>query len=301
MIILNNFLNYMKALKKSPNTISSYALDLKLWMKFQFPGIDEITIDDLQNVQLQQFYDYLAAISHKASSTQARNISSIKMLYVYLKEFKLIENNPSEVLHQPQITNKLPRYMNENQCVDLLDSVEWSDGQFPERDYAIITVFLNTGIRESELINIKLADINEDNILTVVGKGDKEREIPLNESCLESIADYMKVRPDSTDNHLFLTRTGTKFSRHGIMRIGRKYFQLSGNEKLSIHKLRHTAATMWLRNGADITKIKEILGHNSILTTMKYAHVTNDDKKNVMANTPIANIKRKSNKIEENS
>lgn len=300
MIVVDNFLNYMRALKKSPNTISSYELDLKLWMRFQFPGVAEVTVSDLENIPLQQFYDYIVSISHKASSTQARNVSSIKMLYVYLKEFKLIENNPTESLHQPQVTNKLPRYMNENQCVDLLESVESNSGYNPERDYAIITLFLNTGIRESELINIKLGDI-KDNILTVIGKGDKEREIPLNESCTNAIDDYLKIRPESTDNSLFLSNRKKKLTRKGIIDIGKKYFSASGNEKLSIHKLRHTAATMWLRNGADITKIKDLLGHNSILTTMKYAHVTNEDKKNVVANTPLANIKRKCNKIEENA
>jgi integrase/recombinase XerD len=291
MIVVENFLNYMKVLKKSPNTISSYSFDLKLWMRFQFPEVKEVTVEKLEAVMLQEFYNYLSSISHKASASQARTVSSIKMLYLYLLEFNLIKTNPAEKLHQPKVENKLPKFMNEAQSINLLESVDNYDGRFPERDYAILTLFLNTGIRESELVGINLSDIDDD-ILTVTGKGSKQRQIPLSESCLDAIQQYLAVRPNVDTNALFLNRNKVRLERHGVITVVKKYLKISGNGNLSAHKLRHTAATMWLTNGADITKIQEMLGHSSILTTMLYTHVTPDDKRKVVANTGLASIKR---------
>jgi site-specific recombinase XerD len=292
MIIVENFLNYMKVLKKSQNTIVSYEFDLKMWIRFQFPGVSEITTQQLESVKLQEFYNYLVSISHKATSTQARTISTIKMLYAYLVEFKLISENPAEKLHQPKIEKKLPKYMSEKQSINLLESVDSCDGNFPERDYAILTVFLNTGIRQSELVGINLSDIKED-ILTIVGKGNKERQVLLNESCLDAIKEYLKVRKETNETALFINKYGKRLARMGVIEVVKKYLKASGNSDLSTHKLRHTAATTWLTNGADITKIKDMLGHASILTTMLYAHVTPDDKRKLVANTALSNIKRK--------
>ena len=289
MLIVENFLTKLKVDERSKNTIDSYRFDLKLWMQYQFPEA-EVTAQQLESVTIQELYSYMESIAEKSSATRSRMVSSIKGLYKYLVEFAFITNNPTIALKKIKVKSKPPVRLNENQCLKMLDSVEKLTKENKERDYAMLTLFINTGIRESELVSIDLDSIN-DEVLTVTGKGNKTREVPLNESCIDAINAYLKVRSkESKDKALFLTTFGTRFTRHGLMGALERYLR---KFNISIHKLRHTAATVWLGSGADITTIQRLLGHEDIKTTLIYAFVTDENKKKVVGGTSLSNIKRK--------
>jgi site-specific recombinase XerD len=254
--------------------------------------VSEVTVEQLKTVTIEDLYNYLASIKHKSISTRSRMQTSIKQLYKYLVVFKLIDNNPTLSFKKLKQEKRHPKFLTLDQSVQLLESVDETDGIFKERDYAMLTMFLSAGLRESELIDINIDDIDGD-ILTVIGKGNKERKISLNQACLDAIKNYMKVRQKCESNTLFLTRQNKKLTRQSVQRIVKKYLKVIGKENLSVHKLRHTAATEWLRSGANIRAIQCMLGHDHITTTEIYTHVQPETMREIVGNTGLANIKRK--------
>jgi site-specific recombinase XerC len=183
----------------------------------------------------------------------------------------------------------LPKYLKLDECIKLLESI---DGEHRIRDHAIITLFLNCGMRLSELVGININHING-NTLTVIGKGDKERSFDINDSCIKAINKYLKVRLNYNPKNklaLFLSEKGERISPEAVQLLGKKYLKLIERKDLSIHKMRHTAATLMLKGKADIRTIQEVLGHSSVASTEIYTKIDSEDKKMAIANNPLNNL-----------
>lgn len=309
-MIVNDFLSYMETIKgKSKNTIKEYYYDLRLFLRFlkqyrnlvsscEFEDIDisDVSIELIKTVTLSDLYAYMSFLSSErdnTSTSRARKVASIKSFFNYLTlKARLLEYNPASELESPKILKRLPKYLNIEESKKLLNSI---DGDFRERDYAIITLFLNCGLRLSELVNINLSKLRNDT-LTVIGKGDKERTIYLNYACKQAIEAYLRVRPAEgvkDKNALFLSKRKQRISRKTVQHIVKKYIKSSGldPERYSTHKLRHTAATLMYKHGkVDIRALQEILGHESISTTEIYTHVDNQQLKNAVDSNPLANM-----------
>ena len=292
--VLRDFLSYMQTIKgKSPNTVKVYFYDLRVFFRFmklhrglidkkvEFNDIQIRDIDAsfLQTITLSDLYAFMAYVSNdrdNSSYARARKVASLKAFFKYLTyKAKLLDSSPAAELESPKILKRLPRYLNVEESKQLLNSV---DGQFSSRDYAIITLFLNCGLRLSELVGINLNNIKETS-LTVIGKGDKERSVPLNNACIKALQDYMKERPRDgvkDRNALFLSARKQRISKESVQKIVKKYIKAAGldTERYSTHKLRHTAATLMYKYGnVDIRALQELLGHESISTTQIYTHV----------------------------
>lgn len=318
--VISDFLHYMETIKgKSKNTIKEYYYDLRLFFRYfklaknladkekDFDEIEitDITIEHIRSISLSDLYSFMSYVSRERDNTasaRARKVASLKSFFNYLtNKAKLLDYNPANELESPKIVKRLPKYLNIEESKKLLDSV---DGEHKERDYAIITLFLNCGLRLSELVNINLNKIKNDT-LTVIGKGDKERTIYLNSACISAINEYLKVR--SVDgvkdkNALFLSERKQRISNKTVQYIVKKYISSSGldPERYSTHKLRHTAATLMYRHGnVDIRSLQEILGHESIATTEIYTHVDNRQLKNAVDSNPLANFSTKTADEEE--
>ena len=215
----------------------------------------------------------------------------------------MIDNNPAQNLETPKLDKRLPKYLSLDDSKKLLTvTVNDESDENKERDYAIITLFLNCGLRLSELIGINLQDINFDDYkLTVIGKGNKERTIYLNKACINAIKDYIKVRPTegvkndskASNKALFLSKRRERISNRTVQYIVEKELRKPGldTSKYSTHKLRHTAATLMYQYGeVDIRALQEILGHKSISTTEIYTHVSNEQARDAIERNPLANL-----------
>lgn len=315
---LNSFLDYsITILNKSPNSIKEYNYDLSNFLKFikiQFKmtnekdyskiDISDISIDVLKKVTLEDIHKYISYMATELKSkpaTRARKVSTIRIFFKYLSQkAKLIDINPAQNLETPKLGKRIPKYLSLDESKQLLETVESEDNRNQKRDYAIITLFLNCGIRLSELVNISINDINFSECkLNVIGKGNKERTIYLNHACMSAINDYLLERPKEgikydSINALFLSERRERISNRTVQSIVRKELLKSGldTNKYSVHKLRHTAATLMYQYGnVDIRALQELLGHESISTTEIYTHVDNSQIRNAVENNPLANLK----------
>ena len=209
---------------------------------------------------------------------------------------KQIPENPMEELESPKLKKALPKYLSLEESIQLLESI---DGRDKERDYAIITLFLNCGLRLSELCSLNYSDIKTDGTMTVTGKGNKERTIYLNEMCVNAVKEYMKVRPVDgvKDKHaLFLSNRKSRISPKTVQHIVEKFIEKSGlgDRGYSTHKLRHTAATlMYQKGGVDVLLIKDILGHENLATTEIYTHIVDEQLKDAVSSNPLNKLKGK--------
>ncbi|AEV68406.1 tyrosine recombinase XerC [Acetivibrio clariflavus] len=309
-LILRDFLNYLQTIKgKSINTVKVYFYDLRVFFRFlkihrnlvdeksEFDNIDisDIDIELIKTVTLSDLYAFMSYVSNSRDNTayaRARKVASLKSFFNYLhNKAKLIDNNPASELESPKILKRLPRYLNIEESKQLLSAVD--AGTYSERDYAILTLFLNCGLRLSELVGININNIKNNN-LTVIGKGNKERSIPLNNACIEAIEAYMKVRPKNgvkDKNALFLSSRKQRISKESVQKIVKKYIKQAGldPQRYSTHKLRHTAATLMYRYGkVDIRTLQELLGHESISTTEIYTHLDNGQLKDAVEKNPLS-------------
>ncbi len=310
-VILRDFSNYMQTIKgKSVNTILVYFYDLRVFFRFlkvhrnltnkniEFDKIDisDVDIELIKTVTLSDLYAYMAFVSNtrkNSSIARARKVASLKSFYNYLtNKAKLLEINPTSELESPKILKRLPKYLNIDESKQLLSSV---DGKHTERDFAMITLFLNCGMRLSELVGININDIKNES-LTVIGKGGKERSIPLNNACIQAIETYMKVRPANAvidRNALFLSERKRRISKESVQKIVKKYIKIAGLDpkRYSTHKLRHTAATLMYKYGkVDIRALQELLGHESIATTEIYTHLDNQQLKTAVDSNPLSDV-----------
>lgn len=317
---LNSFLDYtMTILNKSPNTVKEYNYDLATFLKFikirfnltqeddfSLITIKDIDINTIKKITLDDihaFLSYLTTTYHSKAATRARKASSIRVFFNYLcAKTNLIETNPAQNLETPKLDKRLPKYLSLEDSKKLLNVTQNEDNRNMERDYAIITLFLNCGMRLSELVGININDIDfSENKMTVIGKGNKERTIYLNKACVRAIHEYLDVRPKDgikTDKlnsrkALFLSERRERISKRTVQHIVDKELMAAGldTKKYSTHKLRHTAATLMYQYGnVDIRALQEVLGHESISTTEIYTHVANKQARDAIENNPLANI-----------
>ncbi|HOV26185.1 MAG TPA: tyrosine recombinase XerC [Pseudobacteroides sp.] len=312
--ILRDFLNYMQTIKgKSVNTIQVYFYDLRVFLRFlkvhrnieknvdEFDKIDitDVDIDLIKSVTLSDLYSFMSFVSNSRDNSahaRARKVASLKSFFNYLtNKAKLLDVNPASELESPKIVKRLPRYLNVQESKQLLESVS---GEYSERDFAIITLFLNCGLRLSELVGININNIRNET-LTVIGKGDKERMIPLNKACMDAINSYLSVRKVDgvkDKNALFLSERKQRISKVTVQHIVKKFIKLSGLDpnRYSTHKLRHTAATLMYKYGnVDIRALQELLGHESIATTEIYTHLDRDQLKDAVEKNPLSSFTRK--------
>jgi site-specific recombinase XerD len=286
--MVENYLDYLLSVKgKSQKTINEYRLDLNIFYEFLKERYSkEIDIDILNKINisdLHAFIAYLGNVRDNSNKTKARKIACLKSYFKYLHStIKVISNNPTIDLEIPKIEKRLPIHLSLEESKKLLSSIN------NKRDYAIVILFLNCGLRLSELTSIDIANFNDDT-LTVVGKGNKERTIYLNKVCKKAIDEYLKTR-NSNENALFLSNRNSRFSQKGIQHMLEKYLNkvnLSG-KGYSPHKLRHTAATLMYQYGnVDIRALQEILGHESVATTQIYTHIDSKQLRNAINSNPL--------------
>ncbi len=314
---VNSFLDYtITILNKSPNTVKEYNYDIANFLKYikkQFKLTDEadlkeIKINDmdisiLKKITLQDIHGYISymAIDLKSSpATRARKISAIRVFFKYLtSKAKIIDVNPAQDLETPKLGKRMPRYLSLEESKKLLNVSQDDTDRNSVRDHAIITLFLNCGMRLSELVGINISNIDfSESRMTVIGKGNKERTIYLNKACMNALKDYLSIRPhdkvknDSRDA-LFLSERKERISNRTVQNIVKNELARAGLDttKYSVHKLRHTAATLMYQYGdVDIRALQELLGHESISTTEIYTHVNDERVRNAVENNPLANL-----------
>ena len=314
-VFIKDFLIYMQNIKnRSKSTIREYHYDLRDTFRFlklykidkiKFNNINDeliektditsLDINFVKKIELSDLYEYLNYLSNIRSdkpTTRARKIAAIKSFFNYVTfKQKLLDKNPAVELETPKLGKRLPKYLSLDESVALLHSI---DGKNQKRDVCIITLFLNCGLRLSELVAINFKDIKGDT-LNVIGKGDKERSIYLNESCKKALKEYIAVRPKDVKDHdaLFISERGTRIGRRTVEMMVKKYITLAGLDpkKYSPHKLRHTAATLMHKyGGVDIRSLQQILGHESVSTTEIYTHVDSEQVKEALEKNPLNNM-----------
>lgn len=308
---LNNFLNYLTTVKeRSPNTMSGYKVDLVMFFRFlklyktklpkdiEFEEIDISDVDDefIRKINLTDLYSFMAFLDNyrdNGSYAKARKVATLKSFFKFLhRKVKILNENPTLELESPKIKKRNPTYLTLEESKRLLSSI---DGPNKERDYCIITLFLNCGLRLSELCSIDISKIKEDT-LYVVGKGNKERTIYLNRACLKAIEDYLRVRNKNLDkikdkDALFISRNNTRINKRTVELMLKKYLKKANldEKKYTPHKLRHTAATLMYKHGdVDIRSLQKILGHENISTTQIYTHVDNEKLREAVSLNPLS-------------
>ncbi len=306
------YLNYNSVIKnRSDLTVREYANDLHTFFRFlkQVRGLvpdetpfDEIEVDDLTletvaSVTLNDAYMFLIYCKDDRDNnerTRARKATTLRMFYKYLTvQKRLLAENPLQELDSPKIKKTLPKYLTLEESLNLLNSI---DGKFKERDYCIITLFLNCGLRLSELVSLNLSDIRSNNTIVVTGKGNKERTIYLNKACVDAINAYLPFRPIDgvkDKNALFISRQKSRISPKTVQFIVKNALEKAGmkDRELSTHKLRHTAATLMYQYGnVDVLAIKEILGHESLSTTQIYTHIMDEQLQKAAEANPLSTV-----------
>lgn len=314
---LNSFLDYsITILNKSPNSVKEYNYDLAMFLKymkihfkltnetdFNKIRIDDFDIDTLKRITLEDihsFVSFLAINNRSKAATRARKISTIRVFFKFLAvKAKIIDVNPAQNLETPKQDKRMPKYLTLEDSKKLLDVTMQDDNRNKERDFAIITLFLNCGMRLSELVGINIKDIHFDDCkMTVIGKGNKERTIYLNKACINAIMQYLNVRPKegidyNSKDALFLSERRERISRRTVQYIVEKELRKAGLDttKYSTHKLRHTAATLMYQYAeVDIRALQELLGHASISTTEIYTHVANQQVRDAVEKNPLADL-----------
>ena len=299
--LLMEFLEYHSTVRgHSDKTIAGYYLDLKILFRYikrrrglvpadtPFNEIDisDVDLDFIKSIRIEELYRYQSFSPEMSGSNQSlsaasrcRRTSSVKSFYNYLTTKRhLLDFNICQELDMPKRPASLPRYLEETECERLLAAC---DGTFALRDYCILMLFMSCGMRVSELVSLNLSDIYEDH-LRVTGKGNKERMIYFAEGCREAIDDYLaardpeKIVPEDK-NALFISRDQRRISVRGVQKMVEKKLKLAGLDatRYSPHKLRHTAATLMLKNGVDTRALQEVLGHSNLNTTQIYTHLDN--------------------------
>lgn len=309
---LRSFLTYLEVVRnKSSLTVIEYASDIRTFLRFlkrsknltgkntPFEEIDISDIDEklLSEVTLNDGYEFLLYCKterNNDSTARARKVTSIKSFFKYLStRANIIKENPFIELEAPKLKKALPKYLSLEQSRMLLNCVYNDSNPNKERDFCILTLFLNCGLRLAELVGLNLQNIHDDNSITVTGKGDKERKIYLNSACIAAINNYLKVRPvDGVKdrNALFISRNKQRISRRTVQSIVENALSKSGLNDLgfSTHKLRHTAATLMYQYGdVDVLLLKEILGHENLSTTQIYTHVVDEQLRDAVMHNPL--------------
>ena len=319
--VLRDFLAYHETIKgQSPRTIQEYYLDLRMFLRFlklmrsDMPihtrlediSISDVDIEFLRSVTTSDVFEFLSYLATDRNpnpdapypeygieaSSRARKLSAIKSFYKYLTvRTKQLQENPVVDLEYPKLRKSLPKYLTFEQSKALLQAVS---GPNEKRDYAILMIFLNCGIRRSELVGLNLTDVYEDR-LRIVGKGNKERFVYFGTSCRKAIDAYLVERNKRvlTDNRaLFGSRDNNRISVTAVHRLVKKALLQAGLDptQFSAHKLRHTAATMMLSGGVDVKTVQEVLGHENLNTTQIYTHIESTELKIAAEANPLSKL-----------
>ena len=299
---------------KSPKTVYEYYLDLLNFFRFikrdrinsnesiETVNVSDIDIEFIKTITLEDAYNflyYLTDVKKCGAATRNRKMCSIRGFFKYMTNKKgLLEKNPVENLESSSLPKTLPKYLSLDECTSLLNSVS---GKNSKRDYAALVLFLNCGMRLSELVAIDLSDVASD-FITITGKGNKQRNLFLNDACKDAINDYVtNERPfnnltDDARKALFVSQKGTRMTSRAMQYVVEKRLNAAGlaEKKYSTHKLRHTAATMMHKHGGvDIRVLQDVLGHENLGTTQIYTHIDSEQIKNAVESNPIAKIKNK--------
>lgn len=327
--LLREYLTYMETIMgRSHKTVSEYYLDLRTFFRFilrkrnpdlhqcEFDSIsiDGVSLELVKSITKTDVLDYLLFIAnerpkyHKSPATtygngavtRARKLAALRSFYDYLcvkRQYDVA--NPLGGLTAPKTKKSLPKFLNMEESISLLNAV---DGPYKERDYCILTLFLNCGLRVAELCSINLRDIGGDK-LRVLGKGNKERFVYLNEACLDAIDAYLphRIVPNAAAKEaLFTSKMKNRISVQTVKWLVNKYLAHAGlaQKHCSAHKLRHTAATLMYQNGVDVRTLKEVLGHENLDTTMIYTHVIDQNLKDAAQKNPLSAFRKKSNEAE---
>lgn len=322
--LLIDFLSYHETIKAhSPKTVDEYYLDLRNFFRYmkqirdpslKDKSLEEIDIRDvdlsfIQTITLTDIYGYMSYLSRDrvlhqnsqhsdrglSASSRARKIATLRSFFNYLtNKAHLLAENPIKDIDSPKLQKSLPKYLTLSESMELLDAV---DGNNRERDYCILTLFLNCGLRISELIGINCKDIQDD-ALRVYGKGNKVRIVYLNDACQEALQRYRAVRRPIAGRDadaLFLSSRDQRISRSSVHALVKKYLSLAGldSSQYSSHKLRHTAATLMLQNGVDVKAVQEVLGHEHLNTTEIYTHIDNESLRLAAKANPLGKARQK--------
>ncbi len=317
--IIREFAGYKSYIQGcSQRTVEQYLIDLRTFFRyllceghpkvlhdkeaFSAVKVDTVDIQMLRRVTTDQIYDFLLYADNdreNQTAAKARKLAAIRALYKFLVTKRgYLTDNPTANIDTPKRKKSLPKFLSLEEAQALLRAVATdTDSQFRERDYAIITLFLNCGMRVAELVGINLTDLDSDlRSVRVLGKGNKERIIYLNEACREALRAYLSIRTSdacaaAVDRSLFLSNRMARLSIQGVQVTVQKYLKRAGLESkhYSVHKLRHTAATLMYQSGAvDIRVLKDILGHEQLNTTQIYTHVSNRGMEEAMKHNPLS-------------
>ena len=315
--IIRDFLTYNETIKgKSALSVEGYYLDLQTFFRYllfarglvdkkaEFSEIEikSVDINLIKTVTISDLYAYLVFCKNERgnnAATRARKTSTLKIFFKYLcEQTHQLESNPALMLESPKVKQSLPKHLTLEDSLELLKSV---DGPNQKRDYCILTLFLNCGLRLAELCSLNLGDVKPDGTMTVTGKGNKERLVYLNSACQSAVQEYLAVRPNDNinaadRNALFVSRNKRRISPKTVQHIVKTHLEKAGlgDQGFSTHKLRHTAATLMYQHGqVDIRVLKDILGHSNLGTTQIYTHVSDSQIKNAVDMNPLSNVKNK--------
>ena len=322
--ILREFLAYHETIKgQSPKTIEEYYLDLRIFLRYMVliksdmsyrTKLDEISIRHIdlnfvQTITTADIFDYLSYLANDrvkfadtasaqtgiGAAARARKLSAVKSFYKYLTvRTKQLSDNPVKDLEFPKLRKSLPKYLTLEESQRLLEAVQ---GPNAVRDFAILMIFLNCGIRRAELVGLNLTDVYDDRI-RVVGKGNKERIVYMGTACRKAVQEYLIERNKivlSDNKALFGSRDKNRISDSAVHRLVKKHLTVAGldSSQFSAHKLRHTAATLMLSQGIDVKSVQEVLGHENLNTTQIYTHIENTELKIAAEANPISKIRMK--------
>ena len=306
----------------SEKTINEYLFDLRTFFRYMLSVRNGISVDDeaFENIDISgidldfiksigtddvyEFLMYAGNVRGNSSAAKARKLSALQAFFKYMVvKRKLLEVNPVIDIETPKKKKQLPKYLSLEESLSLLDSIKNDEtSKNTVRDYAIITLFLNCGMRLSELVGINLNDIDKElRSMRVLGKGSKERVIYLNDACKQALVEYLKIRLSDEKKHikdpaLFLSSRDKRISNKTVQWVVYKYLDAAGLEykHYSTHKLRHTAATLMYQNGnVDVRVLKDILGHEQLNTTQIYTHVSDESMENAVNQNPLASVSAK--------
>ena len=317
--IVQQYALYLRNIRGlSAHTVDEYCMDLRTFFRFikrdrglsgaeknmEAISVNDVDLDLIRSIttlDIFEFMNFVADSRNNMSSTRQRKSSSLKSFFKYLTVHeKLLMENPTENLTPPKKKKSLPHFLSLEQSIELLNAVEGPD---KERDYCILVLFLNCGMRLSELVGINISDVLHNNsTIRILGKGNKERIVYLNQACLEAIESYLKVRPKDgvkDRNALFLSNRKTRISPKTVQFIVKKYLDKIGlsGPGYSVHKLRHTAATLMYRHGhVDIRVLQDILGHENLGTTEIYTHTSSTQMEDAANANPLSKVQNKKKK-----
>ncbi len=311
---LNDYLVHIKIVKLlSERTIQEYYFDVRLFLKYIYSilynkdeeiteiDISNMSCDDLKKISVADIYNFIFYASDERQNSERaryRKISSLRSFFKYAsRTAKIIDNDPTKDLDVPTPKKALPKFLSLSDSLKLLQASDESDSK---RDYCMITLFLNCGMRLSELVGINISDIDfSENRIKVLGKGHKERMVYLNNACVDALNRYLEIRINNlkakNEPALFISNQNKRISKRRVQQIVEKTLNDAGldGKGITTHKLRHTAATLMYQYGdADVLTLKELLGHVSVSTTEIYTHLNNEIVRNAVENNPLSNVKK---------